>query len=235
MLQSLKNVVGDDHVKKRIGCFHAHHSNIEHIQKALSLYDVELVHFVDPGLDRIKADKDCNTAIIQKKISDTLAWISRCHVDAILITCTFFTANIPDEDASYSIPIIKIDGPLFYAICESEHPQILAFTNPHTVQGTMEQLKSFADRQNKSIHVEPYLLENTFELIMQNRKEEYTERVASKLKQIIDEHPDKRICTAQLSMVSAAEKTYTETGIQIGNHSKSLADYLERTLRLHCK
>jgi hypothetical protein len=35
-------------------CFHAYSSNIEHIEKALVPYDVELVHFVDPSLDRIK-------------------------------------------------------------------------------------------------------------------------------------------------------------------------------------
>jgi hypothetical protein len=37
-------------VKKRIGCLHAHYSNIEYIEEAFSAYEVEFIHFVDPGL-----------------------------------------------------------------------------------------------------------------------------------------------------------------------------------------
>lgn len=32
---------------KKIGCLHAHYSNIEYIQKAIASNDLELVHFVD--------------------------------------------------------------------------------------------------------------------------------------------------------------------------------------------
>ncbi|MED4213701.1 hypothetical protein P4662_31370, partial [Priestia megaterium] len=98
-------------MKKRLGCFHAHHSNIEHIEKALKPYNIELIHFVDPGLDRIKMDSNFTKEVAQKKIKDTLEWISSCHVDAILITCTFFTANIEQDKLAYSIPVIKIDDP----------------------------------------------------------------------------------------------------------------------------
>ncbi|MGW9165322.1 hypothetical protein ACWGPZ_28805, partial [Priestia megaterium] len=70
-------------MKKRLGCFHAHHSNIEHIEKALKPYNIELIHFVDPGLDRIKMDSNFTKEVAQKKIKDTLEWISSCHVDAI--------------------------------------------------------------------------------------------------------------------------------------------------------
>jgi hypothetical protein len=52
---------------KRIGCFHAHYSNIEHVEKALSDYEVELIHFVDPGLDRIKKDTEFTMDIAKKK------------------------------------------------------------------------------------------------------------------------------------------------------------------------
>jgi hypothetical protein len=54
-------------MKKRLGCFHAHHSNIEHIEKALKPYNIELIHFVDPGLDRIKMDSNFTEEVAQKK------------------------------------------------------------------------------------------------------------------------------------------------------------------------
>ena len=37
-------------LRKRLGCLHAHYSNIEYIENALSPYDIELIHFVDPAL-----------------------------------------------------------------------------------------------------------------------------------------------------------------------------------------
>ncbi|WP_176586560.1 hypothetical protein [Priestia megaterium] len=220
-------------MKKRLGCFHAHHSNIEHIEKALKPYNMELIHFVDPGLDRIKMDSNFTEEVAQKKIKDTLEWISSCHVDAILITCTFFTANIKQDKLACSIPIIKIDDPLFHSICEKDEPQILVFTNPNTVEGTMNQLINFAAKQKKNIQVEPYLLENTFNLVMEGKKEEYIESVSSGLNQLVNNHPDKIVSAAQLSMVPSAEIIESKTDTYVGNHLKSLSNYLEELLKLN--
>ena len=41
---------GDLKLGKKLGCLHAHYSNIEYIENAFSPYNIELVHFVDPGL-----------------------------------------------------------------------------------------------------------------------------------------------------------------------------------------
>jgi hypothetical protein len=217
-------------MKKRIGCYHAHHTNIEHVEKACGAFDVELVHFVDPGLDRIKNDADFGPALITRKINETLAWISKCHVDAVLVTCTWFTAHLQEEEASCKIPVVKIDTPLFHAICENTQPHILAFTNPATVEGTMNQLRSFAERNGKTVHVEPVLLVNTFELLMQGKKEAYIERVAAALCQLAAAHPEKRISAAQLSMVPAAAMAEDATGRVIGNQGRFLAGYLQRLL-----
>ncbi|SEB87747.1 hypothetical protein [Paenibacillus sp. GP183] len=217
-------------MRKKIGCYHAHYSNIEHIERALNPYDVEIVHFVDPGLDRIKADVDFTNEIAQRKIKDTLDWIAKCHLDAILITCTFFTANLQQETLlSYPIPIIKIDDPLFQNICQLNKQIIMAFTNPNTVKGTMDQLINFARIMEKELQAESVLLENTFDLIMQGKKEEYIEVVTNGLNQIVRENPDKTVVAAQLSMVPAAQ------GIGIGNHLNSLSRYMEELLNLDIK
>lgn len=39
-------------LKRRVGCLHAHHSNIAYVERAFASYEVELIHFVDPGLMR---------------------------------------------------------------------------------------------------------------------------------------------------------------------------------------
>lgn len=217
---------------KRIGCFHAHYSNIEHIERALNNVDVELVHFVDPGLDRIKMDSDFTKEIVEKKVMDTLDWIVKCHVDAILITCTFFTAVFNKEVYHYPIPIIKIDEPLFEDICKINLPIIVAFTNPNTVNGTMNQLLSYSKMKGKEIEAQPFLLENTFELIMQGKKSEYIESVSKGLRKIIEENPKKIVVAAQLSMVPAAQLLGKQRNIAIRNHLDSLSSYMKEVLAL---
>ncbi|MCY9656486.1 hypothetical protein P5G65_15500 [Paenibacillus chondroitinus] len=220
---------------KRIGCYHAHYSNIEHVEKALSIFDVELIHFVDPGLDRLKMDADFTKEIVEKKVIETLDWITKCHVDAILITCTFFTAIFNEEVHHYPIPIIKIDEPLFEDICKMNLPIIVAFTNPNTVNGTMNQLLSYSKMKGKEIEVEPFLLENTFELIMQGKKSEYIQSVSMGLINIIEENPMKNVVAAQLSMVPAAQLIEKQRTITIGNHLDSLSSYMKKILALEPK
>ncbi|MDD9268266.1 hypothetical protein ACFPES_14600 [Paenibacillus sp. GCM10023248] len=220
---------------KRIGCFHAHYSNIEHIDKALQAFDAELVHFVDPGLDRIKMDADFTQETVEKKVMETLAWIASCHVDAILITCTFFTAVFDAEHHRFPIPVIKIDEPLFEAICQANQPVVVAFTNPNTVTGTMNQLFAYASKRGKEVDAKPVLLENTFELIMQGRKSEYIRLVAEGLIQITAENPGKYLAAAQLSMVPASQIAQNRTNLAVGNHLESLADYLKELLNLEVR
>ncbi|MVO97992.1 hypothetical protein [Paenibacillus lutrae] len=215
----------------RIGCFHAHYSNIEYIDKALSSFNVELVHFVDPGLDRIKQDADFSEELIQDKIKAALDWISRCHVDAILITCTFFTSNLP-ESLPYGIPVIKIDDPLFHKMCQLDRPTTLVFTNPDTVEGTMRQLTAYADKAGKEISVNPVLLENTFPLLMQGKKNDYIDTVARGLTHMLEENPRQLVFTAQLSMVPAAQRASKDQDFFIGNHLDSLSSYLKEVLNL---
>jgi hypothetical protein len=217
---------------KRIGCFHAHYSNIEHIDNALRSLDVELIHYVDPGLDRIKLDTDFTTEMAQKKVLDTLNWIANCHVDAILITCTFFTAIYDENVHPFQIPIIKIDDPLFEEICQLDQPTIVAFTNPSTVQGTMNQLFLYAAKKGKVLEAAPALLANTFDLIMQGKKIEYIQAVTDGLIRVIEENPTKRVVAAQLSMVPAAQAAEKQTKHVVGNQLVSLATYLKEVLAI---
>ncbi|MFF2912452.1 hypothetical protein [Paenibacillus sp. NPDC057934] len=219
----------------RIGCYHLHYSNIEHIENALSDYEVELVHFVDPGLDRIKMDADFNNETVETKVRETLNWISASHVDAILITCTFFTAVYRESLHPLPIPVIKIDDPLFQDTCRFDEPVLFVFTNPNTVKGTMEQFQHFCQAAGCKVLVESRVLEHTFSLIMQGKKEEYTTLVSSGLKHAAQENPGVRIVAAQLSMAPAARQAEQETGITIGNHLNALTGYMIYKLSLQKK
>ncbi|SNS87176.1 hypothetical protein SAMN05444672_10360 [Bacillus sp. OK838] len=56
-------------MRKKIGCLHAHYTNIEYIEKASSKFDIEWLHFVDPGLmHRVASD-------VKFKYSDAQIWL----------------------------------------------------------------------------------------------------------------------------------------------------------------
>ena len=204
-------------MKKRLGCLHAHHSNIDYIDQALSPYGIELIHFVDPGLmHKVASDKNFQEADAQNKVKEQIEWITQCNVDAVLITCTNYIAVLQEDQLSVSVPIIKIDEPYFEYICNIQEPQIILFSNPATVEGTLERLYQYANNREKSLHIEALIIENTFELLLQGQKGEYNQEIFKFINQIVQKE-NKVISVAQLSMVDAARQVELKTSVPIIN------------------
>ncbi|MCU5500116.1 hypothetical protein OCF63_19335, partial [Bacillus wiedmannii] len=142
-------------LRKRLGCLHAHYSNIEYIENAFSLFNIELIHFVDPALMyRVTLNENFQESDAQFKVKEQIEWIAQCNVDAILITCTNYIAILQEDQLSISVPIIKIDEPFFDYLCNIQQPQTILFTNPATVEGTVERLKHHANNHQKSLDLE---------------------------------------------------------------------------------
>ena len=221
-------------MKIKLGCLHAHYSNIEYIENALSPYDIELIHFVDPALMyRVTSDENLKEADAQNKVKEQIEWIAQCNVDAILITCTNYIAILQEEQLSISVPIIKIDEPYFEYICNIEQPQTILFTNPATVNGTIERLNQYAYNHQKSIDIEVIVINNTFELIMQGLKQEYNQEISKFLNKIIKE--DKVISIAQLSMVEASKEVEYTTSKTIINPLDTLISSIVNQLKMDKK
>lgn len=222
-------------MRKRLGCLHAHNSNIGYIEKAFSAYDIELIHFTDPGLlYRVTSDEKFLESDAQNKVNEQIEWIAQCDVDAILITCTNYIAVLKEEQISSAVPIIKIDEPFFDFICNIEQPHKILFTNPETVKGTMERLKQYADYQQKSLDVEVMIIENTFDLIMQGLKEAYHQKIFRYLNQTVKDD-NKVISVAQLSMVDAAEQVENSTSKTIINPLNTLVSFIVKYFELEKK
>ncbi|MCA1033192.1 MULTISPECIES: hypothetical protein [Bacillus] len=217
-------------MKIKLGCLHAHFSNIEYIEKAFAPYDMELIHFVDPALIyRVTSDRSFKTADARNKVKEQIEWIAQCNVDAILVTCTNYIAILSEEQLSISVPIIKIDEPFFESVCKVKRAQTIVFTNPATVKGTLERLNQYAHNHQKSIDIEAKVINNTFELIMQGRKHEYNHEISKFLQGIILE--DKIISVAQLSMVQAS-KEIKHTTKTIINPLDTLVSSVVKQLKL---
>ncbi|WP_046180950.1 hypothetical protein [Domibacillus tundrae] len=221
-------------MKKRLGCLHAHYSNIEYIENALSSYDIELIHFVDPALMyRVTVDENFKEADAQNKVKEQIECIAQCNVDAILITCTNYIAILQEEQLSISVPIIKIDEPYFEYICKIQQPLTILFTNPATVKGTMERLNQYAYNHQKSLDIEVIVINNTFELIMQGLKQEYNQEISKFLNKIIK--GDKIISVAQLSMVDASKEVEYKTSKPIINPLDTLISSAVSQLKIDKK
>ena len=131
--------------KRRLGCLHMHHSNIGYVDSLLSPGDVEVVHFVEPGLmRRIGSEDGLSGGEARAQVQRQLDWMASCGLDAILITCTNYIATLPDEPLDLPVPVIKIDEPFFADLLEQGSPHLLLFTNPATVEGTMRRYRDFA-------------------------------------------------------------------------------------------
>ncbi|BBI36413.1 aspartate/glutamate racemase family protein [Cohnella abietis] len=216
-------------MKKRIGCLHAHYSNIPYIEQALSVYGAELLHFVDPALVyRISSDKTFSQVDAQQKVNEQLEWIAKANVDAILITCTNYIALLQEDQQTVTIPVIKIDEPLFEHLCKQAQPQLLLFTNPATVEGTMRRLHEYAQKIGKHPVVEALVIDNSFELIMQGKQEQYLTVVSDYMRSLLRTMSNNiSISVAQLSMVDAARIVQSEMNIAIGNPLEALTSYME--------
>lgn len=226
--------MGWGYLRKKLGCLHAHYSNIEYIEAALSLYDVELIHFVDPALmHQVTSDENFKAENAQKKVKEQVEWIAKCQVDAILITCTNYIALLPEDDFLITMPILKIDEPYFEAICDVAQPQTIVFTNPLTVNGTMERLKTYATVRQKLLNVEVIVIKDTFDLIMKGLKQEYNKKISEFLHRMMKEN--NMVSVAQLSMVEAAKEVELLTLHTIINPLDTLVSYIVRHLALHKK
>ncbi|MFM9278632.1 aspartate/glutamate racemase family protein [Paenibacillus jiagnxiensis] len=220
-------------VMKRLACLHAHYSNVEYIEQALAPYGLELVHYTDPGLiRRMSSDPRFSQAEALEHATNQLEWMMDCGADAVLVTCTQYAALLEESRQEWQVPVITINEPFFDVLCSNEQPQIVLFTNPGTVEGTMRRLHAFADEVGKVPQVEAQLIEGSFGLIMEGKKEEYLERVSGYMKELIQTGEQRMIFAAQLSMTEAAEAVERQCRCEIGNPLKALVPSLTVTLGL---
>lgn len=217
-------------MRKKIGCLHAHYTNIEYIEKAFSKFDIEWLHFVDPGLmHRVASDVKFKYSDAQKMVKEQVEWIAECKVDAILITCTNYIAFLNEEQLSLPMPIIKIDEPYFEQICQLRQPQVILFTNPATVEGTVKRLNAHAEKY-EGVDFEVIIIDNTFEFIMQGLGEKYNQEIVKFLNHF---NSGKRpLSVAQLSMVEAAQRYEFQTGNTVLNPLHALVDSMIVQLEL---
>lgn len=209
----------------QIGFLHAHHSNIEAVESGLCHLKLQAVHFVEPGLvHRITNDPTFTEEAARQRVQSHLHWMSGCDLEALVVTCTTYAALLGEHPGQ--IPVIPIDQPFFAEVCATSGEQLLLFTNPATVEGTMRRLLAYATSAGASPQVEPVLVPDSFHLFMAGEIGEYNARVAEVLRKA-SARTSARVSVAQLSMVTAAEQVSAEQGGAIAHPMNALAARLQ--------
>lgn len=216
-------------VRHRLACLHAHHANAAPLDGLFPPDAVEVVHYVDPGLvRRMAADPAFDAAARRGRVADQLAWIAAAGCDAIVVTCTAYSALAEPATGGSSVPVVTIDEPLFAALAAAPGPLAIAFTNPGTVEPTMGRLRAaLGDRAEEA---EPRLIPDAFDLFMAGQEAAYAERVAAGLVEIARSAGDGTVVAAQLSMAPAARRAADAAGIPILTPLEPLAARLTDAL-----
>ena len=217
--------------KPRLGCLHAHHSNIGYIEDIIPHHALEAVHFVEPGLlQRIGSDPNFSMEDAAEQVRKQLTWMSACGVDALLITCTNYIAAMPDEATAPDLPVIKIDEPFFAYLLQQPPRHLLLFSNPDTVEGTMQRFQEYAGARGLQPEIEVEIIPNSFQLFVTGQTETYNRAVAERLRELLRLDRYTSLSVGQLSMVDAARRVTEETGQPIGEPLRPLRAHLEAIL-----
>jgi hypothetical protein len=214
--------------KPRLGCLHAHYSNIGYIENIIPHDNLEAIHFVEPGLlRRIGSDAAFSMEDAAAQVRKQLDWMTACGVDALLITCTNYIAAMPDEPLNGDLPIIKIDEPFFAYVLQQPPRHLLLFSNPDTVAGTMQRLQDYATLLGVQPEIEVEIIPNSFNLFLTGQTEAYNRAVAERLRELVRLNRFTSLSVGQLSMVDAAQRVAGETGHAIGNPLQPLRAHLD--------
>lgn len=211
----------------RLHCLHAHPSNQSYIEDVFGDTDLELHHTVDSSfIERATKDLDFNPHKQQAYAINHL--MKEEEADIILLTCTQYIAALGDQHHLFKQPIVPIDEPIFELICQRKGPLQLVFSNPDTVDGTMERLKSYAKEHGRQIDAEVIVMEGVFHLCLNGDMQDYEELIKKQLRRCMKKSGD--ICVMQLSMVHAAQQMKEETGVPIIHPLSPLKQFVHQTI-----
>ncbi|MCM3147708.1 hypothetical protein [Bacillus pumilus] len=211
----------------RLHCLHAHPSNQPYIEEVFGDTDVELHHTVDSSfIERATQDPDFNPHKQQTYAINKL--MKEDEADIILLTCTQYIAALGDQQDLFKQPIVPIDEPLFEQVCQKKGPLQLVFSNPNTVDGTMERLESYANEHGKQIDAEVMVMEDIFHLCLNGDMHAYEKQIKKQLRRCMQKSGD--ICVMQLSMVHAAQQMEEETGVPIIHPLSPLKQFVHQTI-----
>ncbi|ALS38362.1 hypothetical protein ABID30_002336 [Enterococcus rotai] len=149
---------------KKILCIHAHFSNIPYLTQLFQdKPTIVLEHYVIPDfLEQITTKSLIH--FIEEKTTEA--------VIGILITCTMYS-NLVKPNVINHVPVMRVEDPLVAHIVTNPHKKKLVFSNPKTVDQTVNKIETLYNEKSLALDYEVFIVPNAFDLILTNQKTAY--------------------------------------------------------------
>lgn len=152
-------------------CVHAHESNCFYLDKIADLLPLKIEHLV---INQLNTGEELTESRLMSQITQKVT----IDTAAIIITCTVYS-NLIQKKKIEKIPILKIEEPLIQQLLLDKGKKILFFSNPQTVDLTMQKIETLYKEQKCSIDYDVVIIPDTFELILNNQQAEYKKAITT--------------------------------------------------------
>jgi Asp/Glu/hydantoin racemase len=124
--------------------------------------DVEFIHIVDEMLLRIVLAQGGLSPFIHRRVAEHAAAVEQGGYDLLQVTCSSISPCVDTAAPVVSIPVLKIDQPMAERAVELGTKIGVLATAPTTLNPTTSLVCSIAERQGKTISIEPVLCSEAY-------------------------------------------------------------------------
>jgi len=147
--------------------------------------------------------------------------------DAVLVTCTIFSAFQPYFSKIFSVPILTPDGAMLDEVSKKKGKKAIICTFHGTVDVTQKQYETYCEKNHMPKEADMYTVPDAFAAAGKSDMETCYRIIREKVMEL-DEQYD-HIVLAQISMAGAADGLHTKHA-SVYTSPKSAVEALKKTL-----
>lgn len=171
--------------------------------------NIHVINFVNDGI--LPAAARNNNDLCPKAFEQLMHMLMAAQLagaDAVLVTCSSISEFVDYVQPFASIPVFKIDEPMFLAALERGSKIGIAATVATTLKPSLRQIQALADRTGKQITLSHCLVEAAYEAFLRGETDLHDQLVQSAIMELCDANDV--VCLAQASMLSVVAKMSPE-------------------------
>ncbi|WP_201004010.1 aspartate/glutamate racemase family protein [Paenibacillus glycanilyticus] len=170
----------------RIGLVHATLNSVQPINEAFREVapDVKVLNFLDESLIEDLNQQGIVTTDLINRLADLIGKAEKSKVDGILLTCSSFSANVPELKSLFRVPLLSADyAMLEQAIEEGSRIGVIA-TVPAAGPVTEKQLLEIAEKRDKQVTILTEIIPEAFQALQEGKAELHDAFIHARITQL---------------------------------------------------
>lgn len=163
--------------------------------------DLHIVNYLDSAILEIVRREGHITDACMRRMVTMLAHACEDGADGIIVTCTIFTAYVPQFRKLFRVPIVAADAAMMEQAGQCGGKTALVCTFEGTKAISENLLRSYCEASGKPFEIVPFVLPDAYEAAQQFRMDIHDRIIWEKVKEL-DPRFD-QIVLAQISMSGA--------------------------------